>query len=57
MCIVCVLLDKDKITRGEALKALWESINDAKSIAEEDHIRDLYAQLEVEGTDQGIDTD
>lgn len=48
MCIVCVLLDKDKITKLEAMKALWEEINHAKSEAEEEHITSLYQELEAE---------
>lgn len=46
MCIVCVMLDKDKITRGEAMTALWEQMQFAESEADEDHIRELYAELE-----------
>lgn len=46
MCVVCVLLDKDKITKKEALKALWEQITQVKTSEEKEHVRDLYAELE-----------
>lgn len=46
MCVVCVLLDKEKITKKEAMKALWEQIVFVTDLDEKEHIRDLYAELE-----------
>jgi hypothetical protein len=51
MCIVCILLDKEKITKAEARKALWEGIVTSKTEEESSHIRDLYATLEEEVLD------
>lgn len=48
MCIVCVLIDKERITKKEAKKALWEQINFAQTEEEVKHIQELYSELEQE---------
>lgn len=49
MCIVCVLLDKDKITRSEAKKALWEQVSvDELSDEDYEHIQKVYGKLDKE---------
>lgn len=49
MCIVCILYDKEKITRTEAMRALWEQIEVAADDPEsERHIVELYAALDKE---------
>lgn len=48
MCVVCLLLNKDKITRSEAKKALWEQIEIVKTQEEKEHIVELYSELEEE---------
>jgi len=52
MCIVCVLFDKGKITKKEAKAALFETINEAKTKEEINHIRDLYTELEKSEVDK-----
>ncbi len=47
MCIVCALINKEKITAAEGMKALWEvTIESEKTEAEMEHIQQLYAELE-----------
>lgn len=48
MCIVCVLLDKEKITKIEALTAYSEQVLVAKDATEMGHITDKYAELKEE---------
>lgn len=48
MCIVCVLLDKDKITKAEAKKALWEQIAVSDTQEEMDHIQKVYGELDYD---------
>lgn len=54
MCVVCILFNKDKITRKEAMKALWEQIESATTDDEVLHIQKLYSDLEKnEGKSHG----
>ncbi len=48
MCIICVLINKDKITSKEARRALWEQVQFIKSDEELEHIQEIYAELEKE---------
>lgn len=46
MCVVCILLDKDKITKREALKALWEEAQMVDSYDGIMHLQEKYGELE-----------
>lgn len=52
MCLVCILFDKGKMTKKEAKAALFETINEAKTKEEINHIRDLYTELEKSEVDK-----
>lgn len=47
MCVVCLLINKEKITKPEALKALWEQVNMVESEEEIKHIQKIYSDLEA----------
>jgi hypothetical protein len=50
MCIVCILIEKEKITKPEAMRALWEFIREPQLTAEDiQHIKELYGKLDQEG--------
>lgn len=48
MCTVCILLDKDKITKREAMRAFWEQVMFADSQEEVEHIQSAYGKLHEE---------
>lgn len=56
MCIVCVLLDKEKITRQEAKRALFEQGLVSKTKDEIDHLQEVYLDLDEELNDNSIET-
>jgi len=41
MCIICIELEKDKLTASEALRNFWEM----KESIEEEHIDDITAAI------------
>lgn len=51
MCIVCLLINKEKLTPLEAKRALWEQVNEAKTEEELQHMKELYAKLDKEPKD------
>lgn len=46
MCIVCILINKDKLTNKEAKKALFELIID--DTIDKEHIQKLFEKIEQE---------
>lgn len=56
MCIVCILLDKEKITKQEAKRALFEQGLVSKTKDEIDHLQEIYLDLDKELNDSGIKT-
>lgn len=45
MCIVCLLWNKEKLTKAEALRALWEMVNEVPE-DEISHLQQTYAEIE-----------
>jgi len=53
MCVVCAHWETEKLTRGEALKALWELVEEEG--VDELHLKKVYA--EIEKAPKGVDDD
>lgn len=42
-CIVCILYEKEKLTKAEALKGLFELVQDKD--ADEHHLQEVYSRI------------
>lgn len=46
MCVVCILFNKGLLKPREAKRALWEVVKDAKNDQEEQHLKEVYSEME-----------